>query len=83
VILKVYDIEEIQDPLFNMPVLTPSHCDVVLAKSVVCQTLTLVYLNRFIQGFPQDVLFEFNAQHDCHTAKCKLSSSTGKFVEQE
>ncbi|XP_006462904.1 hypothetical protein AGABI2DRAFT_152282 [Agaricus bisporus var. bisporus H97] len=32
---------------------------------------------------PSALVFSFNAQHDCYTAQCSLSSTTGQFFKQE
>jgi len=55
VAIKPYDISDTNDKHYNMPILTPS----ITEKDIRCVCVV-----------PEDVLFIFNAQHDCRACGC-------------
>lgn len=75
VILALFQVAENLDPHFNMPILTRTSPQYVVAKAKVCSThLTSCMLTKL--RYSQDIRFIFNAQHHCKSGNCKIRSRT-------
>lgn len=79
VVIEDFTVLRERDHFFDMPIMLDSkHCSFVDPKVSRFMPDTSVFYGIF----GKSILFKFNAQHDCRTAHCTISSDE-EFMQQE